>query len=131
MRRIVAAVLAFAAAVCLGTGCEKQASSIVLPSAETVAHIAITGMDGTERSYTDPVWIEQFLAVLAQTEATGRESVQDAPDTVPYGRVELAADGGVTVLFYYAEDGAFYVEQPYAGIYKTDVDLEALAAGAA
>lgn len=104
---------------------------MVLPSVSEIVSIDITTLDGTEVSYADKAWIEPFLAVVIQAEATAKESIQDTPGIKPYGKVDISNNGGVTTFFYYMEEGKYCIEQPYQGIYETDVDIDALAKGAA
>lgn len=107
-------------------GCGKQAEPIVLPAVNEIDSINITTFDGSEVSYSDKEWIEQFIAVVTQAEATTKESVQDIPTAEFYGKVDISNNGGITTFFYYTEDGKNYIEQPYQGIYVTDIDIDTL-----
>ena len=110
-------------------GCGKQAEPIVLPSTNEIDSINITTFDGSEISYSDKEWIEQFIVVVTQAESTAKESIQDIPDVETYGKVDISNNGGTTTFFYYIENEKHYIEQPYQGIYETDVDIDALVKG--
>ena len=72
--------------------------------------------------------IAAVMEVLSTGRSTGRESVQDAPLTEPYGSLTLENQGGETLLYYYEERGATLVEQPYTGIFRLEGSLEDLLA---
>lgn len=104
---------------------------IVLPAADEIDFIDITTLDGSQVSCSDKEWIEQFLTIITQAEATSKESVQDVPNVEVYGKVDISNNGGVTTFFYYIDDETYCIEQPYQGVYETDVDIETLVKGAA
>lgn len=112
-------------------GCGKPVDPIVFPSVNDIDSIGITTFDGTEVSFSDEAWIEQFISVVIQAEATTQESIQDVPGVETYGKVDISNNDGITTFFYYIEDEKYYIEQPYQGIYETDVDIDALVKGAA
>lgn len=111
-------------------GCGKQAELIALPAVNEIDSIDITTLDGSKVSYSDKEWIEQFLTIVAQAEATVKESIQVVPTHVEtYGKVHISNNGGITTFFYYIEDERYFIEQPYQGIYETDVDIDAFVNG--
>lgn len=68
--------------------------------------------------HTDEAWISEMVTALSGAEPTGRESVQDIPQAEDLVRLDLQLGSGASTLFAYQEDGHFYVEQPYQGIYQ-------------
>lgn len=58
-----------------------------------------------------------------------KESIQDVPNVETYGKVDITNNSGITTFFYYQEDEKYYIEQPYQGIYETDVDIDAYVNG--
>ena len=106
--------------------CGKKAEPVVLPAVNEIDSINIMTYEGAEVSYSDKEWIEQFFAVITQAEATAKESVQDIPNTEFYGKVDISSNGEITTIFYYTEGGKNYIEQPYQGIYVSNVDIDAL-----
>lgn len=129
MKKLISLFVAIATFVFLLVGCSKQAEPIVLPAVDEIDGIEITAIDGSQFSYSDKEWIEQFLSVFLQAEATTKQSVQDVPNVDDYGKVDISNNGGTTTVFYYADSGKYYIEQPYQGIYETDVDIDALISG--
>ena len=103
----------------------KTAEPIVLPDIETVQTVEITTMDGLTVSCGDRERIGQLLSVFAQAAATSKGSLQDTPSVARCGKVDISSNGGLTTLYYYIEDGKSFIEQPYQGIYETNVDLDA------
>ena len=117
-------------AICFLTNPNKSPHNpIILPTAAEIDSIDITTLDGSQVSYSDREWIEQFLAVVTQAQATTRESIQDVPNVDIYGKVDIANNGGVTTFFYYVDEEKFCIEQPYEGIYETDVNIDSLVKG--
>lgn len=111
------------------TGCGKQVEPIVLPAVDEVDSINITTFDNSEISYSDEEWIEHFIHILTNTETTTKESVQDIPNVENYGKVDISYNNKITTIFYYTEKGKYYIEQPYQGIYVTDVDIDVFIKG--
>ena len=111
-------------------GCVRQpANPIALPEVDEIEAIDITALDGSQASYSDKEWIEHFLSVLTQAEATTKESVQDVPNVDTCGKIDISNNGSITTVFYYADGGKYCIEQPYQGIYETTVDIDTLAKG--
>lgn len=110
-------------------GCGKQAEPIVLPAVDEIDSINITTFDNSEISYSDEEWIEQFIDILTNTETTTNESVQDIPNVETYGKVDISYNNKIATIFYYIEKGKYYIEQPYQGIYVTDVDIDVFIKG--
>lgn len=101
----------------------------ILPAVDEIYSITITTFDGSIISYSDEEWIVQFVNALNRVEVTPKESVQDIPNVENYGKVDISYNDKVATIFYYTEDGKYYIEQPYQGIYTTDVDIEGLIRG--
>ena len=129
MKKTALLFVSIATFVFLFVGCSKQAEPIVLPAVNEIDSIEITAIDGSQYSYSNTEWIEQFISVFLQAKATTKYSVQDIPNVDDYGKVDVSNDGGTTTVFYYADSGKYYIEQPYQGIYETDVDSDALIRG--
>lgn len=130
MKKLVSILFISVAFVIFLVGCsQKTADLIILPDVDAIEAVAITTTDGSTVSSGEKDWIAQFLSICTQATATAKQSVQDTPAVDSYGRVDISNHGGITTLFYYAEDGKYYIEQPYQGIYETDVDMDALAYG--
>lgn len=116
--------------VFLLSGCEKQAEPIILPSVNDIDSIDITTLDGSVVSYSDKEWVEQFIAVVTQAKSTTKKSVQDIPGIETYGKVDISNNGEITTFFYYIENEKYYIEQPYQGIYRIDINIDTLVKGA-
>ena len=106
------------------TGCQGEAIS--LPLAGEVEAIQGENLAGEPVALTEAEDIAAVMEVLSTGRSTGRESVQDAPLTEPYGTLCLENQGGETLLYYYEERGATLVEQPYTGIFRLEGSLEDL-----
>ena len=126
MKKRIAGLL-LAAGLCLMlTGCQGEAIS--LPPAGKGEAIQGENLAGEPVALTEAEEIAAVMEVLSTGRSTGRESVQDAPLTEPYGSLTLENQGGETLLYYYEERGATLVEQPYTGIFRLEGSLEDLLA---
>lgn len=126
MKKSIAGLL-LAAGLCLMlAGCQGEA--IALPLAGEVEAIQGENLAGVPVALTEAEDIAAVMEVLSTGRSTGRESVQDAPLTEPYGSLTLENQGGETLLYYYEERGATLVEQPYTGIFRLEGSLEDLLA---
>ena len=128
MKKLIALVLALVCAFGL-IGCGKQADPIVIPAADEIDSINITTFDNSEITFSDKEWIEQIVDILTNTETTTKESVQDIPNVENYGKVDISYNNKISTIFYYTEKGKHYIEQPYQGIYVTDVDIDVFIKG--
>lgn len=98
------------------TACGK-AEPMTLPETGEIVSVDVTAGDQTVQ-HTDEAWISEMVTALSGAEPTGRESVQDVPQAEELVRLDLRLGSGASTLFAYQEDGHFYVEQPYQGIYQ-------------
>ena len=98
------------------TDCGK-AAPMTLPETGEIVSVDVTAGDQTVQ-HTDEAWISEMVTALSGAEPTGRESVQDVPQAEELVRLDLRLGSGASTLFAYQEDGHFYVEQPYQGIYQ-------------
>lgn len=128
MKKLITLVLVMVCVLGL-VDCGKQIEPIALPAVNEIDSIDITTFDGSQISYSDKKWIEQFITVINQSEATCRESIQDVPNVDVFGKVDISNNGKVTTIFYYVDDEQFCIEQPYQGIYETDVNIDTLVKG--
>ena len=128
MKKLITLVLVMVCVLGL-VGCGKQIEPIALPAVSEIDSIDITTFNGSQISYSDKEWIEQFITVINQSEATSRESIQDVPNVDVFGKVDISNNGKVTTIFYYVDDEQFCIEQPYQGIYETDVNIDILVKG--
>lgn len=67
----------------------------------------------------DPEWLRAFLAALQNSRATRRLSIQDYPTEDVLYQISFGGND----LFLWEENGAYYIEQPYQGIWKADEGL--------
>lgn len=102
--------------------CGKKADPIILPQANEITSINITEGKHTVR-HTDQTWICEIIDGIASSEPTNKESVQDVPLVESYIKIELQHETGTSTIFAYKDNGKYYIEQPYQGIYTIDSQL--------
>lgn len=108
----------------------KTAEPIILPSHEEITEIQIIDNEtAKEYSYSDKEWIEPFISIILEAEPTDRKTVQDVPNVENYFKIDILCEDKTTTLFCYEEDGSFYIEQPYHGIYKTETEMDSFIVG--
>lgn len=111
---LLAALLLFAAA------CSPKAGPLTLPAAADVSAVRLE-YGGESVTRTGPGWIGLLLEDMAAAEPTRKASVQDIPDKEDMAAVHFVlAGGGERTCFVYPEEGGWYIESPYEGIYETD-----------
>lgn len=106
-------------------GCGQKAEPLVLPAPEDISAITVTN-DNEVVHHIEPAWIAEFVTAVSAGEPTNKESVQDTPLTEPYSKIEFVLADGNSVIFFYEQDGAYYIEQPYVGIYEVDSRVQTL-----
>jgi hypothetical protein len=66
--------------------------------------------------------IETVISSLEGSLKTLRQSTNDYPIQKDYFILRLILEGEVKTLCLYADKGAYYIEEPYVGIYKSSKD---------
>ena len=114
----------FLCLVCMLTlvACGKKADPIMLPQTDDITSIDITVEENTV-NHTDKVWISELIADISSSEPTNKESVQDIPQVESYIKIDFQFETGTSTLFAYENNGIYYIEQPYQGIYEIDSQL--------
>lgn len=104
------------------TACGKKADPIVLPEVSDIISIDVT-VDENTTNHSDAAWITDVISGVSQAKPTSKQSVNDAPQTETYSRIDIQLKDGTNTLFAFADDGKYYVERPYVGIYEIDAAL--------
>ncbi len=68
--------------------------------------------------------IQKILSEIATGKRTEKQSIQDYPSAEEYGTINIENNGGMTTMFYYEENGKYYIECPYKGIYEIENNFE-------
>ena len=106
--------------LCLCFGCAEDNRSPILPKAENVDSICIDFTNSTQKIYDDSESIQKILSEIATGKRTEKQSIQDYPSAEEYGTINIENNGGMTTMFYYEENGKYYIECPYKGIYEIE-----------
>ena len=108
-------------AVCLLTALLFTACSagIVLPDAEDVCRITVTG-NGVQTEIEDESTIRELLRELRRAKDTGSDSMRDRPAEEGILQVDFTfRQGGTGTLFLREESDRVILEQPFQRIYET------------
>lgn len=103
------------------TACGKKTDPITLPKAENILSVDVTVAGKTE-NHLDKFWISNMLSNISNSKPTRKESVQDVPQVECYIKIDIQfkTGTGTSTLFAYEDNGKYYIEQPYQGIYEID-----------
>lgn len=116
----VAAVTAAVGAVFLLT---YETQTLELPGTVSVFTVEMEqfneGASVGRSVITDAGQIETILSAMAGAKKTLRRSVNDRPTQDNYLALKLILKEETRTLFLYSKGGRDYIEEPYAGIYKT------------
>lgn len=126
-------VVSIAAVVGAGMGllANSKSNPILIPKSSDVAGIQIEQVNGGESlgviETADKNHIDTILKALQNTNKTMRESVNDSPMQDDYFQINI--NGSSPRRFYLYNDGEqYFIEEPYAGIYKTNRETSVLIA---
>ena len=78
----------------------------------------------SRKIYDDSESIQKILSEIATGKRTEKQSIQDYPSAEEYGTINIENNGGMTTMFYYEENGKYYIECPYKGIYEIENNFE-------
>jgi beta-lactamase regulating signal transducer with metallopeptidase domain len=102
----------------------NPAKPLELPEAASVLSMDLEQFNEYETlgvvTITDSSNIETVLSALSGARKTLRQSVNDYPVQNNYLIVRLILAGERRTLCLYAEENAYYIEEPYVGIYRSD-----------
>lgn len=121
MKKIISLVLCIICTLTL-VACGKKADPITLPQADEIISIDIT-VGANTVNHSNKTWISETIADISGSEPTKKESVQDIPRVENYIKIDFRLKTGISTLFAYEDNGQYYIEQPYQGIYKIDSPL--------
>lgn len=110
--------------LCLCFGCAEDNRSPILPKVENVDSICIDFTNSIQKIYDDSESIQKILSEIATGKRTEKQSIQDYPSAEEYGTINIENNGGMTTMFYYEENGKYYIECPYKGIYEIENNFE-------
>ncbi len=119
---VIAAVIACIAVTLLLLA--NPAKSLALPDAASVISVDMEQYNEYETlgvvTITDSSNVETVLSALSGARKTLRQSVNDYPVLNNYLIVRLNLAGERRTLCLYAEGNAYYIEEPYVGIFRSD-----------
>lgn len=102
--------------------CGKNTTPITLPQVSDIISVDITVGENTI-NHADENWISEMISKISNSEPTKKDSVQDVPQVDNYIKIDIQFEKGTSTLFVYEDNGKYYVEQPYQGIYEIDSQL--------
>lgn len=119
---VIAAVIACIAVTLLLLA--NPAKSLALPDAASVISVDMEQYNEYETlgvvTITDSSNVKTVLSALSGARKTLRQSVNDYPVQNNYLIVRLNLAGEIRTLCLYAEGNAYYIEEPYVGIFRSD-----------
>lgn len=130
----VSAAIGIVVAVCFLTDPERkkeEGQPPVLPATEELVRISVKngcspdGMASQVIHITETEQIEALVSFLAEAEWTDRVTAYDYPRTeAEVTEIQLITlHGEIYSIFGYLEDGIFYIEQPYQGIWRVSSQI--------
>ena len=100
------------------------AEAIELPSLEDVKSIQIE-KEGTRIDFTTEKEMKEIMNFFEESIPTRKVSVNDAPSVKDYYIVNFSTESNRMYRTYiYKENGKWYIEQAYVGIYKLKGNME-------
>lgn len=121
MKKILSLFLCVSCVLVL-VSCGKKTDPITLPQANEIISVDISVGKCTV-SHSDKTWINEIISDISSSEPTTKESVQDVPQVENYIKIDFQYKAGTSTIFVYKDNGKYYIEQPYQGIYEIDSQL--------
>ena len=121
--KITLAVSMAVAIFILAIGCGTSDSENSIIKSDKVERISIELFNRSEKVF-DGDDTSKVIEIIEKAKLTKHESIQDAPDKSPLGKITL--NDGEEILYYYYEDEKSYIEKPYEGIYELTADIDKL-----
>lgn len=102
--------------------CGKKADPITLPEASEITSIEVTVGENII-NHEERTWISEVISNISGAKPSSKESIQDVPAVENYIKIDFRFETGTSTVFAYENQGKYYVEQPYQGIYEIDSQL--------
>ena len=102
--------------------CGKKADPITLPEASEITSIEVTVGENII-NHEERTWISEVISNISGAKPSSKESIQDVPVVENYIKIDFRFETGTSTVFAYENQGKYYVEQPYQGIYEIDRQL--------
>ena len=102
--------------------CGKKADPITLPEASEITSIEVTVGENII-NHEERTWISEVISNISGAKPSSKESIQDVPVVENYIKIDFRFETGTSTVFAYENQGKYYVEQPYQGIYEIDSQL--------
>ncbi len=96
-----------------------KAAPIQIPEKDAVISATVGSNTSNLSVPLDTDSLETLLAHFARAKPTRKQSLNDTPSARPYFRTEVKTANRQYCYFVYEEDGRFYIEMAYEGIYET------------
>lgn len=100
----------------------NPAQMLELPDAESIDYVEmkqfIDRLSVGTVIITDKNEYEKMLSTLSGSKKTWRQSVNDAPYEEDYLLIKIYFNERMRGLYLYSQGNRYYIEEPYAGIYK-------------
>lgn len=102
-------------------GNRKELKNLTLPDRADVISVMIS-CDEEKETITDSEEIDNIFNVLSSVNRKSKESYNDAPQTEKYLRIDFEIPDGMSsnIVYVFKEEGSFFTEQPYNGIFSID-----------
>ena len=117
-KSLAVCILVIIMAVIVGCGGATESSEGIITS-ENIQKISVELFDKSKKTFEGDA-VGQVAEMINKATPTREKSVQDAPDTLPLGRIIINDD---EVIYYYQKNDKYYIEKPYTAIYETSVDI--------
>ena len=99
-----------------------KSDSIIIPEIENIISATVSDNSNNEAEITETE-LGEIVSGVAEAKPTRKQSVNDYPAVNPHYEIEIQTNDRLYSYFVYEEDGVYYVELPYAGVWRTDSEL--------
>lgn len=100
---------------------QKKDSALLLPNRTDVISVGISCNDERE-TITDKREIDDLFANLSTVSIKSGESYNDTPRTDKFIKIFFEVSDGLSgcVVYVFEDDGGFFIEQPYHGVFSIE-----------
>ncbi len=92
------------------------------PTVENIISVTISDNNNEEAQISNEV-LEKILSGISDAQPSRKQSVNDNPTVSSYCKIEIQTNERLYCYFVYEENGVYYIELPYEGVWRTDSDF--------
>lgn len=119
---VIVSLLTVIGGYCAFNSFFPKAEQIKYPTVENIISVTVSD-NGNNEAKISGIEPAEIVSGITNAQPTRKQSVNDNPTVSSYYKIEIRTNERLYCYFVYEEDGIYYIELPYEGVWRTDSDF--------